>query len=196
MAKIVVFENITLDGVVQDPTGAEGFSATDWRTDLTVSDHEAWNRLILDDARTAQALLLGRRAYEFFAARYPSRTGPLADAMNNLPKYIVTSTLTDPTWNNSTILKGVVLESITQLIDTIDGEIHVYASSLLVHTLIEQNLVDELRLAVFPLMMGAGSRLFDRTDDPGPLTPARLHLAEARTIGDNLIHLTYRRCRR
>jgi dihydrofolate reductase len=194
MGKIVVFENITLDGVVQDPTGEEGFSAVDWRTCLTANDREAWNRLILEDALTARALLLGRKAYEFFAARYPTRTGPLADTMNALPKYVVSSASTDLAWNNSEVLKGEVVESISRLVDSIDGEIRVYASSRLVHTLIEQNLVDELRLAIFPLMMGAGNRLLDRTGEPRPLRPAPLRLAETRTIGDDLTHLAYRRC--
>lgn len=186
MGKIVVFENISLDGVTQDPTGEEGFSRHDWRAGLAPADRQAWDKLILDDALGARALLLGRLSYEFFAARYPSRTGPLADRLNSLPKYVASTTLADPGWNNSTVLDGDIVEEVTRLKHTVNGEIRVYASSQLVHTLIEHHLVDELRLAVFPLVMGAGNRLFDQTGTPKPL-----RLVGTRTVGDSLAHLTY-----
>ncbi|MGW2863157.1 dihydrofolate reductase family protein [Streptomyces sp. NPDC001205] len=186
MGTIVVFENVSLDGVLQDPTGEEGFSRHDWRAGITPTDREAWNRLILDDALGAQALLLGRRSYEFFAGRYPSRTGRLADRMNGLPKYVASTTLSDPGWKNSTILDGDIVQKAARLKHTVKGEIRVYASSQLVHTLIEHDLVDELRLAVFPLVMGAGNRLFDPTG-----APKALRLVGNRTVGDSLAHLTY-----
>jgi len=193
MGTIVVFENISLDGVTQDPTGAEGFTREDWRAGLSASDREKWAELIVDDARGAQALLLGRRSYEYFAARYPYRTGELADLMNGLPKYVLSASLADPDWKNSTVLKGEAVEAVSELKRAVNGDIRVYASSQLVRTLIAHDLVDELRLAIFPLLMGAGDRIFDQTDTPKPLRPKDMHLVGARTIGTSLTHLTYRR---
>ncbi|MFF1481671.1 dihydrofolate reductase family protein [Streptomyces sp. NPDC058301] len=187
MGTIVVFENVSLDGVTQDPTGAEGFSRGDWRVGLTPTDRAAWDKLILDDALGAHALLLGRRSYEFFAARYPSRTGQLADRMNSLPKYVASTTLADPAWNNSTVLNGDIVHEVVRLKHTVNGEIRVYASSQLVQTLIEHGLVDELRLTIFPIVMGDGNRLFDRTG-----TPKHLHRVGTRAVGDSLAYLSYR----
>ncbi|HEY2197842.1 MAG TPA: dihydrofolate reductase family protein [Mycobacterium sp.] len=188
MGSIVVFENVSLDGVTQDPTGEEGFSPHDWRAGLPPTDRQKWDKLIRDDALGAQALLLGRRSYEFFAARYPHRTGELADRMNSLPKYVVSATLADPGWNNSTVLDADLVDEVSKLKHAINGEIRVYASSQLVQTLIEHDLVDELRLTIFPLVMGAGTRLFDRTGDPKPL-----RRIDTRTVGDSLTYLTYQR---
>ncbi|WP_051943015.1 dihydrofolate reductase family protein [Streptacidiphilus rugosus] len=189
MGTIVVFENVSLDGVTQDPTGEEGFGRDDWRARLAPGDRAAWAELILDDASRAKALLLGRRSYEFFAARYPHRSGALADRLNGLPKYVVSATLTDPAWNNATVLAGGVVDEVSALREKVDGEIRVYASSHLVHTLMEHDLVDELRLAVFPLVMGAGDRVFDQKGVPDPRT---LRLVDTRRVGDGLAHLTYR----
>ncbi|SRR6266568_6445676 len=191
MGTIVVFENISLDAVTQDPTGEEGFSRVNWLSLLDPADRDAWNRLILEDARRAQALLLGRRSYEFFAARYPRRTGELADRMNGLPKYIASGTLTDPSWNNSTVLKGEAVEEISTLRRTLDGEVHVYASSGLVPTLIEHDLLDELRLVVFPVVMGAGAGIFDRTGGPIPVFPKLLRLTDSDRVGTALVAQTY-----
>ena len=188
MGSIVVFENVSLDGVTQDPTGEEGFSPHDWRPGLPPADRQKWDKLILDDALSAQALLLGRRSYEFFAARYPHRTGELADKMNSVPKYVVSTTLADPGWNNSTVLDGDVVGEVSTLKHAVDGEIRVYASSQLVHTLIAHDLVDELRLTIFPLVMGAGMHLFDQTDNPKPL-----RLLKIRSVGDSLSYLAYQR---
>jgi dihydrofolate reductase len=188
MGSIVVFENVSLDGVTQDPTGEEGFSPHDWRAGLPPADRQKWDKLILDDALGAQALLLGRRSYEFFAARYPHRTGELADKMNSVPKYVVSTTLADPGWNNSTVLDGDLVGEVSTLKHAVDGEIRVYASSQLVHTLIAHDLVDELRLTIFPLVMGAGMHLFDQTDNPKPL-----RLLNIRSVGDSLSYLTYQR---
>jgi dihydrofolate reductase len=188
MGTIVIFENVSLDGVTQDPTGEEGVSRGDWRAVLAPTDRDEWDKLILHDALGAQALLLGRRSYEFFAARYPSRTGELADRMNSLPKYVVSATLADPGWNNSTVLDGDIADEVATLKQTVDGETRVYASSQLVHTLIEQDLIDELRVTIFPFVMGAGDRLFDQASNP-----RSLRLVETRTIGDSLAYLAYQR---
>jgi dihydrofolate reductase len=187
MGTIVVFENVSLDGVTQDPTGEEGVSRADWRGQLVPADREQWDKLIFDDVLGAQALLLGRRSYEFFAARYPSRTGAMADRMNGLPKYVVSSTLTNPGWN-STVLGGDPVDAVCALRHTVDGEIRVYASSQLVHTLLEHDLVDELRLAIFPFVMGTGDRLFGQAS-----VPKSLRLAGLRTVGGGLAYLTYQR---
>ncbi|MGF6884379.1 dihydrofolate reductase [Nocardia sp. GAS34] len=191
MGTIAVFENVSLDAVTQDPTGDEGLNSADWRSVLTAADRDAWNRLILEDALRAQALLLGRRSYEFFAARYPRRSGPLAERMNGMPKYVVSGSLTDPAWNNSTLLKGEALEEISALRRAFDGEIRVYASSALLPMLIEHELVDELRLVVFPVLMGVGARIFDRTGEPAPLSPKPLRLVDIHRVGDALAVHTY-----
>jgi dihydrofolate reductase len=186
MGTIVVFENVSLDGVTQDPTADEGLNREDWRARLAPTDRDEWAKRLLSDVLGAEVLLLGRRSYEFFAARYPYRTGELADRMNSLPKYVVSATLTDPGWNNSTVLVGDVVNEVSKLKHTVNGEIRVYASSQLVHTLIEHDLVDELRLAIFPLVLGAGDRLFDQTSNP-----KRLRLVDTHTVGDSLTYLTY-----
>jgi dihydrofolate reductase len=188
MGSIVVFENVSLDGVTQDPTGEEGFNPQDWRAGLPPTDRQKWDKLILDDVLGAQALLLGRRSYEFFAERYPHRTGELADRMNSLPKYVVSATLADPDWNNSTVLGGDLAAEVSRLKHTVDGEIRVYASSQLVHALIAHDLVDELRLTIFPLVMGAGMRVFDQSGNP-----KALRRTDSRTVGDSLTYLAYQR---
>src|SRR5437588_7393054 len=163
MGKIVVSENVTLDGVVQDPAGDEGFKVGGWIG--AIKDRPQLNQLALDEALGAEALLLGRRSYEWFAARWPSRSGEWADRLNSLPKYVVSSTLVDPDWNNSTVLKGEVVNEVSKLKQELDGEIVVYASCQLVRTLMEHDLVDELRLMVYPVVLGGGERLFAETND-------------------------------
>src|SRR4051812_8507163 len=145
MGKIVVSENVSLDGVVQDPTGDEGFRHGGWGVQLADKDREAWATVELDEALGAEALLLGRRSDEFFAARFPSRSGEWADRLNSMPKHVVSSTLQDPKWTNATVLKGDVVDEVSRLKRKLDGEIVVYASRQLVHTLMEHDLVDELR---------------------------------------------------
>jgi dihydrofolate reductase len=191
MGPIVVFENVSLDGVTQDPTGAESFNPKDWRDRLDSADREQWDKLILDDVLGAQALLFGRRTYEFFAAAYPHRVGALADRMNTLPKFVVSATLSDPDWNNSTVLDGDIVDEVRKLKLAFNGEIRVYASSKLVQMLVEHDLVDELRLLIFPLVMGAGNRLFDQPINPKPVRQKPLRLVDMRTVGKSLIHLTY-----
>jgi dihydrofolate reductase len=192
MGKIVMSgpQNVSLDGVVQDPDGAEGFERGGWFVQFGGKDLEEWNKVALDDALRAEAWLLGRRSYEFFGARWQPRSGALADRLNSLPKYVVSSTLGRPEWNNTTVLKGDVVTEVSRLKQELDGEIVVPASYRLGRTLIEHDLVDELRLVVFPVVLGAGERLFGATGDNKPM-----RLLDARTIGDGLAYLTYERVR-
>jgi dihydrofolate reductase len=192
MAKIVMSgpQNVSLDGVVQDPDGAEGFGLGGWFVQFGGKDLDAWNEVALDDARRATAWLLGRRSYEFFSARWQPRTGALADRLNSLPKYVVSSSLEAPGWNNTTVLNGDVVTAVSRLKRELDGEIVVPASYQLGRTLLEHDLVDELRLVVFPVVLGAGARLFGETSAMKPM-----RLLDSRTIGDGLAYLTYERAR-
>ena len=186
MGKIVISTNVSLDGVVQDPDGEEGFRLGGWFGQFGDKDLEAWAKLELDEALGTEALLLGRRSDEWFAARWPSRSGEWADRLNSLPKYVVSSTLEEPKWNNSTVLKGDVVDQVSKLKQELDGDIVVYASYQLGRTLVEHDLVDELRLVVFPVMLGAGERLFGETSDK-----KSLRLLHTRTVGNGLAFLTY-----
>ena len=186
MGRIVVSENVSLDGVVEDPTGEEGFRHGGWFGRIGAEDREEWAKVEFDEALHAEALLLGRRSYEWFAARWPSRTGEWADRLNSLPKYVVSSTLIDPAWTNSTVLSGDVINEVSKLKQDLNGHIVVYASFQLVGTLLEYNLIDELRLMVYPFVLGAGQRLFGPTSDT-----KSLRLIKARTVGDGLASLTY-----
>jgi dihydrofolate reductase len=184
MGMIVISENVSLDGVIQDPAGDEGFRVGGWVG--LIKDSPELNKLALDEALGAQALLLGRRSYEWLAARWPSRSGELADRLNGLPKYVVASTLEDPEWNNSTVLRGDVVNEVSKLKQELNGEIVVPASFQLVRTLIEHDLVDELRLKIFPVVLGAGERLFGETSDKKPM-----RLVGTQTVGDGIAVLTY-----
>ena len=186
MGKIVVSENVSLDGVTQDPTGEEGFRHGGWFGRTGDKDREAWAKMELDEALGAEALLLGRRSDEWFAARWLSRSGDWADRLNSLPKYVVSSTLQEPKWSNSTVLKGDVVNEVSRLKQEVTGEILVYASYQLGRTLIEHDLVDELRLVVFPVVVGAGERLFGEASGTKPM-----RLVSVQTIGDGLAFLTY-----
>jgi len=183
MGKIVISENVSLDGVIEDPAGEEGFRLGGWVGQ--VKDREAVGKVVLDEALVAEALLFGRRSYEFFAARWPSRGGELADRLNSLPKYVVSSTLEDPDWNNSSVLNGDVVNEVSKLKQELDGEIVVYGSIQLVRTLMEHDLVDELRLMIYPVVLGAGERLFGETSDKKPM-----RLIGTQT-GDDVAFLTY-----
>src|SRR3954447_2520 len=158
-------QNVSLDGVVQDPDGEEGFRLGGWFGEFGGDDLDAWSKVALDEALRAEAWLLGRRSYEFFALRWRPRSGELADRLNSMPKYVVSSTLEDAEWNNSTVLRGDVVTEVSQLKRELDGEIVLPASHQLGRTLIEHDLVDELRLVVFPVVLGAGERLFGETSD-------------------------------
>lgn len=188
MGKIVMSgpQNMSLDGVVQDPDGAEGFALGGWFVESGGKDLDAWNQLALEEALRAEAWLLGRRSYEFFGMRWRSRTGELADRINVMPKYVVSSTLATPEWNNSTVLAGEPVAEVAKLKQSLDGEIILPASYQLARTLMAHDLVDELRLVVFPVALGSGERLFGQTSEKKPL-----RLVNTRTVGDGLILLTY-----
>ena len=186
MGKVVISTNMSLDGVVQDPDGAEGFRLGGWFGQSGGQDLEAWSKVASAEALGIEALLLGRRSDEWFGARWASRGGEWADRLNSLPKYVVSSTLAEPKWTNVTVLKGDVVEEVTTLRQKLEGEIVVYASYQLGRTLIEHDLVDELRLFVFPVVLGAGERLFGETSEPKPI-----RLVDSRTVGDGLALLTY-----
>jgi dihydrofolate reductase len=185
MGKIVISENLSLDGVIQDPAGVEGFRLGGWVGRIGGQGREEAAKVALDEALGAEAFLLGRRSYEFLAARWPSRSGPLAERLNSLPKYVVSSTLEAPIWSNTTVLKGDVIDEVSKLREETDGEIVVAASFQLWHTLMEYDLVDELRLMVYPVVLGAGERLFGETSDKKPM-----RLVSIRAV-DDLALLTY-----
>ncbi len=187
MGKIVISTNVSLDGVVQDPDGEEGFRVGGWFGQFGGKDLEAWAKVEFEEALGAEALLLGRRSDEWFGTRWASRGGEWADRLNSLPKYVVSSTLEVPKWTNVTVLKGDVVDEVTRLRWDLDGEILVYASYQLGRMLIEHDLVDELRLFVFPVVLGDGQRLFGETRDVKPF-----RLVDSRIIGDGLTFLTYK----
>jgi dihydrofolate reductase len=184
MGKIVVSDNASLDGVIQDPAGDEGFARGGWVG--LIKDRPGVNKLALDDALGAEALLLGRRSYEWMAGRWPSRSGELADRLNSMRKYVLSSTLEDPDWNNSTVLKGNAVNEVSKLKQELAGDIVVVASFQLVHTLLEHDLVDELRLKVYPVVLGAGRRLFGETSDKKPM-----RLVDSTTIDGDIAYLIY-----
>ena len=186
MGKIVISTNVSLDGVVQDPDGGEGFRLGGWFGQFGGKDLEEWAKIELDEARGTEALLLGRRSDEWFAERWSSRSGEWADRLNSLPKYVVSSTLEHPRWSNATVLKGDVVSEVSNLKQELDGDIVVYASYQLGRALIDHDLVDELRLVVFPVVLGSGERLFGETSDKKPM-----RLVDTTTIGDDLAFLTY-----
>ena len=186
MGKIVISTNVSLDGVVQDPDGQEGFRLGGWFGQFGGKDLEAWAKVSLEEALDTEALLLGRRSDEWFAERWLARGGEWADRLNGLPKYVVSSTLEDPRWSNATVLQGDVVDKVSKLKQELDGEIVVYASYQLGQTLMEHDLVDELRLVVFPVVLGAGERIFGETSDKKPM-----RLVDTKTIGDGLVFLTY-----
>jgi dihydrofolate reductase len=186
MGTIVITTNISLDGVVQDPDGHEGSKLGGWFGEFGGADLDEWSRVETAEALGAEALLLGRRSDDWFATRWRSRTGVWADKLNSMPKYVVSATMKDPAWSNATVLSGDVVSEVSRLKRQIGGEILVYASYQLVHTLIEHDLADELRLVIFPVVLGGGKRLFGETSDKKPL-----RLVRADTIGKGLAFVTY-----
>jgi dihydrofolate reductase len=188
MGKIVVSDNVSLDGVIQDPAGDEGFRVGGWVGQI--KDSPGLNKLALDEALDTEALLLGRRTYEWLAARWPTRSGQLADRLNSQPKYVVSSTLENPAWNNSTVLKGDVVNDVAELKQELKGDISVPASFQLVRTLMEHDLIDELRLKIFPVVLGAGERLFGETSDKKPM-----RLVDIQTVDGSVAYLRYERVR-
>ena len=184
MGRIVVTEFVSLDGVMEDPGGAENFKHGGWS--FEISRGEEGDKFKLDEAFSSEALLLGRVTYEGFAEAWPSREGEFADKFNNMPKYVVSSTLSEPEWNNSTVLKGDLAEEVRKLKQEQDGDIVVHGSARLVQTLLQHDLVDELRLMVYPLVLGSGKRLFGETSDKKPL-----RLVDSKVVGDGVAILIY-----
>jgi dihydrofolate reductase len=190
MGEIIISTNVSLDGVVEDPDGEEGFRLGGWFNQFGGKDLAAWAKVSHEEALGAAALLLGRRSDEWFAERWSHRSGERADRLNSLPKYVVSSTLERPRWSNSTVLKGDVVDEVSKLKQELNGDIVVYASYQLGRTLIEHDLADELRLFIFPVVLGAGERLFGETSDR-----KAMRLVHAVTIGEGLAFLTYRLAR-
>jgi len=186
MGKIVISTNASLDGVIQDPDGEEGYERGGWFSQSGGKDLEQWAQIEAEEAMRADALLLGRRSDEWFGSRWSARPGAWADRLNGLPKYVVSATLKDPVWQNTTVLKGEVTAEVSKLKEELDGDILIYGSYQLGQALIEHDLVDEFRLFVFPVVVGAGKRLFGETSDRKPL-----RLLDTKTIGDGLVFLTY-----
>jgi dihydrofolate reductase len=186
MGKIVISTNVSLDGVVQDPDGQEGFRLGGWFGRYGGADLEEWGKVMFEEALGTEALLLGRRTDEWFGSRWSDRPGEWADRLNSLPKYVVSSTVDEARWTNGTVLRGDVIDEVTRLKQQLDGEIVVYASYPLVRTLIDHDLVDELRLFVFPVVLGEGERLFGGNADL-----KALRLVRSGTIGDGLTFVTY-----
>ncbi len=185
VGRIVVTEFVSLDGVMEDPGGAENFRHGGWTFEIARGDEG--DKFKLDEALDAAALLLGRVTYEGFAEAWPSREGDFADKFNSMPKYVVSSTLEAAEWNNSTVLEGDVIDEVSKLRRDVDGDVVVHGSAQLVQALIEHDLVDELRLMVFPLVLGTGKRLFGETSDKRPL-----RLADSKVVGDGVAILVYR----
>ena len=186
MATIVISENITIDGVIQDPTGDDGFALGGWFNDIDDEARLGWAEVETGEAQRAEALLLGRRTYDYLVARWPQRTGVWADRLNTMPKYVVSSTLADPVWTGTTVLAGDPVNEVTKLKERLDGEIVVNGSGRLAGALIEHDLVDEVRLMVYPFVLGSGERLF-----PAAAARTAMRLTGARTVGGGLALVTY-----
>lgn len=185
MGRVVVTEFVSLDGVMEDPGGSEGFRHGGWSFEFERGAEG--DRFKLDETLSSEALLLGRVTYEGFAAAWPSREGEFADKFNAMPKYVVSSTLQQPSWSNTTVLKGDLPEEVARLKRELKGDIVVHGSARLVQSLVEHDLVEELRLMVFPVVLGSGKRLFGATGDK-----KSLRLADSKVVGDGVAILVYR----
>jgi dihydrofolate reductase len=186
MGRIAVTEFISVDGVIEDPGGAEDFKHSGWSFEFDRGDEG--NQFKLDETMATDALLLGRVTWEGFAKAWPSREGEFADKFNSMPKYVVSSTLTDPDWTNTTVVNGDLGEAVSDLKGRHDGDIVVHGSAQLVQELLERDLVDELRLMVFPVVLGTGMRLFGETSDKKPLK-----LTDSKLVGDGVAIMVYGR---
>jgi dihydrofolate reductase len=191
LGKIIISENVTLDGVIKDPAGNEVFTHGGWVGRNGDRDREEAAKVALDEALGTEAMLLGRPTYEFLAARWPARTGALADRLNSKPKYVVSSTLRSPAWNNTTVLKGDAVSEASRLKQQVPGDIILVGSFQLLHLLLEHDLVDELRLMIYPVVLGIGKRLFGESGDKKPM-----RLVGNRTVAGDLVLLTYEPVRR
>jgi dihydrofolate reductase len=190
MGKIVISTNVSLDGVVQDPDGKEGSRSGGWFFTYGGADLKPWGKIMLDEALNARALLLGRRTDEWFAARWLSRTDEWANRLNSLPKYVFSTTKDKVQWGEGKMLRGDVAREVSKLKQGVDGDIVVYASYSVGRVLMAHDLVDEFRLTVFPVVVGAGERLFEETGDL-----KSLRLTGAQTVGEGLSYLVYERVR-
>ena len=184
MGRIVITEFITVDGVVEDPGGSEGTRHGGWAFEIPRGEGEQFK---FDEALGSDALLLGRRTYEGFAQAWPEREGEFADKFNAMPKYVLSSTLKDPSWTNTTVLGGDLAGEVAKLRQRHERDVVVHGSVQLAQALLGQGLADELRLMVFPLLLGSGKRLFGESSDKHVL-----QLAESQTVGDGVVILTYR----
>jgi len=186
MGRIVVTEFVSLDGVMEDPGGSEHSKHGAWTFKFNRGDEG--NKFKVDEVNNAEVQLLGRVTYEGFAQAWPTRSGdPFSDKFNSMPKYVVSSKLKKADWNNSTILKGDVVDEVSKLKQKVRGDILVSGSAKLVQTLIANDLVDQLNLMVFPVILGSGKRLFGETDDL-----KTLQLAESKTVGDGVAIMVYK----
>jgi dihydrofolate reductase len=186
MASLVVTEFVSLDGVMEGPAGDDGFVRGAWSFQVDRGDEG--DKFKLDETLEAEALLLGRRTYQGFAAAWPTREGEFADKFNTMPKYVVSSTLDNPEWTNTTVLRGDAVDEVSKLRSRHDGPIVVHGSAQLVHTLIEHDLVDEIHLMVFPVILGTGKRVFGETSDT-----KRFRLTDSKTVGDGVAIMIYQR---
>jgi dihydrofolate reductase len=186
MGRIVVTEFISLDGVVEDPGGAGDFRHKAWSFEIERGDEG--NQFKLDETMSTDALLLGRVTFDEFAEAWPTRDGEFADRFNSMPKYVVSSTLRDPGWTNSTVLDGDLAEEVAKLKERYDGDVVVHGSPQLVQDLLEHDLVDQLRLMVYPVVLGDGKRLFGDTSDK-----RRFRLSDSKVVGDGVAIMTYER---
>ena len=189
MGKLIVTEFVSVDGVFEDPGGAESYEHGGWTFEYDRGDEG--NQFKLDELMNAEVQLLGRVTYQGFAEAWPSRDGPFADKLNNDPKVVVSTTLTDPQWQNTTVVSENVAEEIAKLKDATEGSILVAGSGTLVATLLEADLVDELRLMVFPTILGRGRRLF-----PDGIDRLKFGLTESRAVGPDGVQVqVYERAR-
>jgi dihydrofolate reductase len=186
MARIVATEFISLDGVIEDPGGSEDFKHGGWSFEISSGDDGT--QFKVDETMGSDAMLLGRRTYEGFAESWPGREGEFADRFNSMPKYVVSSTLRDPDWANTTVLGGDLAAAVQRVREENDGDVVVHGSAQLVQGLIENDLLDELRLMVYPVVLGSGKRLFGDTSDKKPL-PFR----SSKVVGDGVAILVYGR---
>jgi dihydrofolate reductase len=186
MGRIVVTEFVSLDGVMEAPGGGEDYKHGGWT--FEIERGEEGDKFKLDETMASEALLLGRRTYEGFAAAWPSRDGEFADKFNSMPKYVVSSTLKDPEWNNTAVLDGELAAEVAKIKEQQEGDIVVHGSAQLVQALLENDLVDELRLMVFPVVLGTGKTLFGETSDK-----KTLQLRDSKIVGDGVAILVYER---
>lgn len=185
MGRIVATSYVSLDGVMQAPGGGEEYRHAGWTFDFDRG--EAGERFKLDETLASDALLLGRVTYDIFAAAWPSMTGEFADKLNGMPKFVVSSTLQEGTWDHTTVLSGDLEKEVATLKARFDGDIVIHGSAQLFQSLLSRSLVDELRLMLFPIVLGTGKRLFGETADR-----QRMRLIESTTVGDGITILTYR----